>query len=316
MVLKVNKEVSIPAYIVANGSLWEVKVPGAQPVCWKCGDVSHLAGVCRVPKRDELTITKWDEELGMSIEVLFPSRRMGNMGEEDFKVMQAGNHARGEMYGKRVSRNEENLEHSTVEISSDISNNLKNQLMVNQKTIMDLNDAMEQQAGRENVLMSDLKNAMDEIEKTRSVLIVVDKEELEQLRAEKEQANKHSASLKEEIERLRVKLISADEEIEEVDSLREHLSFSRAEKEEATNQAFNYTSRLSTLQAECGIYLASKKRKGRNESQSPRKSKQRTGPADGSDPDSFDADHQDSEEDAEKSMNHEHENARLGNGIP
>ena len=60
-------------------------------------------------------------------------------------MMQAGNHARGEMYGKRVSRNEGNLEHSAVENSLDISNNLKNQVMVNQKTIMDLKDAMEQQ---------------------------------------------------------------------------------------------------------------------------------------------------------------------------
>jgi len=92
--------------------------------------------------------------------------------------------------------------------------------------------------------MSDLKNAMDEIEKTRSVLNDVDKEELEQLRAEKEQANKHS--LQEEIERLRVKLISADEEMEEVDTLREHLAFSRVEKEEATNHAINYKTRLST----------------------------------------------------------------------
>ena len=85
MVLKVKEEVSIPAYIVANGSLWEVKVPGAPPVCCKCGDISHLAGVYRAPKRDELTITIWDEELGMSVEVFFPSRRMGAMGRRILK---------------------------------------------------------------------------------------------------------------------------------------------------------------------------------------------------------------------------------------
>ena len=74
--------------------------PSAAPVCWKCGDRSHLEVVCLAAVREEHIIEAWNPEMVDAVKVFFPSKRTEGMSEEDFDLLVCQNIAKDELVGK------------------------------------------------------------------------------------------------------------------------------------------------------------------------------------------------------------------------
>ena len=73
--IKIEEDCTLPRFIQVNGGAWEIRVDGSPPACFKCGDYEHRAGECQAAKRDEPLVLRWEEDMGQSVEIFFPTQR-------------------------------------------------------------------------------------------------------------------------------------------------------------------------------------------------------------------------------------------------
>ena len=63
--LKSNECLDLPAHVLMDGNVWEIKVQGAPPVCWKCGSPDHMAGSGVAKETEEPVFTKREKDWAM-----------------------------------------------------------------------------------------------------------------------------------------------------------------------------------------------------------------------------------------------------------
>ena len=94
---------SIPSCVVACGDVWQIRYPGAPTVCFRCGDPQHLASHCKAERRKEAVVNRWEESMGSTVEVFFPTKLREGMTEEAFLQEQNRNVRRGVLFGVRTN---------------------------------------------------------------------------------------------------------------------------------------------------------------------------------------------------------------------
>ena len=128
-------EKDIPPCILAAGDVWQGRYPGAPTVCFLCGDTSHLASHCQAIRRREGVVNKWEEEMGPTVEIFFPTKRRQKMSESDFKLEQKRNLERGEKFGIRGTK-EDGLDFfAEINEKDNIIADLDNKLKIMSKTV-------------------------------------------------------------------------------------------------------------------------------------------------------------------------------------